>query len=229
MTRLLSFFLISKLHPGHAVFITGVCVAFGVWTLWYNPNELDSALGLLLVAQMFLASTGFTSRAFAGHFDSVLVAGRSRVRAAAAHWAVSIAPGAAGWVVLTVISLVLGSAGGPSAACGRRAVAFVVVSNMSWILGYRLPRGAAGVLWLTALVAVLLQHNLRALSMMIAPDVQAWAMDTVVLLVCPFVLIGNKPEVPAAVLAGVALASCVAGGLVAGATRGLNVLLVDRG
>ena len=229
MRRLLSFFFASKLHPSHAVLITILSVGFGVWTLAENPNELDSALGLLLVIQMFLASTAFTSRAFAGQFDPVLVAGRSRIRAALAHWAVSVAPGAVGWAVLTAVALALGSAGGFSAACGRRAVAFVIVSNLSWVLGYRLPKGAAGVLWLAVLVAVLLQQNLRTLSMTIDPHAQAWLRDTAVLLVCPFVLIGDKPAVPATVLIAAALLSTLAAAFVVSLTRELNIVLVERG
>ena len=84
-------------------------------------------------------------------------------------------------------------------------------------------------LWLVVLVAVLLQHNLRALSMTMEQGARAWPWDTGVLLVCPFVLIGNKPEVPAAVLAAAALLACSAAALVVNATRQLNVLLVERG
>lgn len=229
MKRLLTFFAVSQLHPGHAVLITGSCVALGLWTLSYNPAELDSAAGLLLVVQMFLASTGFVSRAFAGHFDTVLVAGRSRRSAALAHWAVSIAPGVAGWMVLAVSALALGGAHAVSAICGRRFIALVIVSNIAWIAGFRLPRGAAGVLWLTLLVAILLQQNLRALSMTINPAFSAWGWDVLVLLVCPFVLIGDKPAVPSAVLGGAAALSCLAVWCVVSATTRLNVLLVDRG
>jgi hypothetical protein len=218
VTRLVHFFFVSKLQPAHAVVVCGACVALGVWTLSYDPGELDSALGLLLVVQMFLASTGFTSRAFAGHFDPVLLAGGSRPRAALAHWAVSIAPGVAGWIVLAVVALALGSPAARSALIG-----------LSWVAGYRLPRGAAGVLWLVVLVAVLLQHNLRALSMTMEQGVRAWPWDTAVLLVCPFVLIGNKPEVPAAVLAAAALLACLAAASAVKATRHLNVLLMERG
>jgi hypothetical protein len=227
--RLVHFFFVSKLQPAHAVVVCGACVALGVWTLSYDPGELDSALGLLLVVQMFLASTGFTSRAFAGHFDPVLLAGGSRPRAALAHWAVSIAPGVAGWIVLAVVALALGSPAARSALIGRRVVALIIVSNLSWVAGYRLSRGAAGVLWLIVLVAVLLQHNLRALSMTMEQGVRAWPWDTAVLLVCPFVLIGNKPEVPAAVLAAAALLACLAAASAVKATRHLNVLLMERG
>lgn len=229
MRWLMKFFLVSELHPGHAVLLTASCVVLGLWTISYNPSELDSALGLLLVLQMFLASTGFVSRASAGHFDAVLVEGRPRRSAALAHWAVSVGPGVAGWIVLAVTALALGGAHAVSAICGRRFVALAIVSNVAWIAGFRLPRHSAGVLWLALLVAVLLQQNLRALSMMISPAFRAWAWDILVLLVCPFVLIGDQPAVPPPVLAGAATLSCLAVWVVVSATTRLNVLLVDRG
>lgn len=226
---LLKFFVVSKLHAAHAIVIVAACAGLGIWTLGYSPAELDSALGLLLVVQMFLASTAFTSRAFAGHFDAVLVAGAARRRAALAHWGISIAPGVAGWVVLSLVALALASPQALSALFGRRAVALAIVSNLSWVVGYRLSRGAAGVVWLTVLLAVLLQHNLRALSMTMEQGVTAWPWDAAVVVVCPFVLVGDKPAVPAAVLIAAALVSCAAAAIVVNATRRLNVLLVERG
>ena len=229
MIHALRFFAISRLHAKHSAILLATCVAFGIWTMWYDPGELDASLGLVLVIQLFLVSTGFTARAFSGHFDMLMVAGGSRRRTAAAHWIVSVAPGVFAWLTLALAGLVLGSHAAVSALGGQRVVALVVVSSIAWVVGYRLPRGAAGVLWLTVLVAILLQHNLRALSMSLDQGQHGWIWETAMVLVCPFVLIGDKPFVPAIPLMS-AVAVSTAGLLIAvGATENLNVVLKERG
>ena len=229
MTRLLRFFVISKVHPPHILILAAACFGIGLWTIEYDAGELDSALGLVLVAQMFLASTGFTSRAFAGHFDPVLVAGSARTDVAAAHWLASIAPGVMAWLALSLTGLLVHSSAAVSALAGRRLLALLIVSNIAWVAGYRLSRGAAGVLWLTVLVGILLQHNLRALSASIDQGAHTWLLDVPVVFVCPFLLIGDRPYVPPVVLAIAAVLAFTAVGLVALATRRLDVLLMERG
>ena len=82
----LGFFVVSRLQPRHSAILLAGCLALGIWTMSYDANELDSSLGIVLIVQLFLVSTGFTARAFAGHFDAVLVAGASRRGAALAHF-----------------------------------------------------------------------------------------------------------------------------------------------
>jgi hypothetical protein len=186
-------------------------------------------LGLLLVVQLFLASTGFTARAFCGHFDMFMVAGAPRRQVAAAHWIVSIGPGVLAWLVLASAGLAVGSHAAVSALAGQRAVALLIVSSVAWVAGYRLPRGAAGVLWMTVLVAILLQHNLRALSMSLDQGQHGWLWDTAVILVCPFLLIGDKPVVPTAPLLTATTAALAAVFLAIATTQNLNVVLKERG
>lgn len=227
MIHALKFFAASRLHPKHSGILLAICVAFGTWTMWYDAGELDASLGLVLVVQLFLVSTGFTARAFSGHFDMLMVHGGSRRRAAAAHWLVSIAPGVLAWLTLTLVALLLGSDAAVSALGGQRAVALVVVSSIAWLAGYRLPRGAAGVLWLTLLVAILLQHNLRALSMSVGQH--GWIWETAMVVVCPFLLIGDKPVVPPIPLIAAMAISSAALLVAFGATENLNVVLKERG
>lgn len=229
MIQLLEFFSLSKLHPKHSMLVIAGCVGLGLWTMSYDAGELDSALGLTLVVQMFLSSTGFTSRAFRGHFDPVLVGGVSRRHATLAHFLISAAPGIVGWVILAVTALAIGNPDGFSALAGRRAAAMLIVSGLSWVAGFRLTRGAAGVLWLTLLVAVLLQHNLRALSMSLDQGVHGWFWNTAVLLVCPFLLIGNKPAVQPLAVQSVVLISLSAVAIVVRAASRLDVVLAERG
>jgi len=227
--RLLRFFGVSRLHPRHSAVLLTVCVAFGIWTMSYDPRELDGSLGLVLIVQLFLVSTGFTSRAFAGHFDRLMVAGARRRAAALAHWVVSIAPGVIAWLALTAAGLLLGSPAAISALVGQRAVALLIVSSLAWVAGYRLPRGSAGVLWLTLLVAILLQHNLRALSMSLDQGQHGWLWDSVMVVVCPFLLIGDRPIVPAVPLAAASVFSLVTLAAVLAATDRLDVVLRERG
>ena len=228
MTRLLRFFFLMKLHPAHGLLIAAACAAVGVWTMWFDPAEIDSGLGLMLFVQMFIASTGFTSRARAGHFDPVLVGGNDRARVAAAHWIMSLIPGLAGWIILVAVGFSLGSTGAFSALAGRRAVAFAIVSMLSWIAGYRLPRGGAGIAWITLLVAMLLQHNLRFLSAAFDHGAHRFFWELGVLLVCPFLLIGNRPYIsPAVQLSALALCVVALGGLCVW-TKRLDVVLVEH-
>ena len=229
MIRMIRFFAVSRLHPRHSWLLLAACVAFGIWTIKYDPHELDASLGLVLVIQLFLVSTGFTSRAFSGHFDMVMIAGASRRRLALGHWLVSIAPGVVAWLVLALAGLLLGSRAAGSALAGQRAVALLIVSSVAWVVGYRLPRGAAGVLWLTVLVAILLQHNLRALSMSLDGGQHGWIWETVIVLVCPFLLVGEKPLVPAIPLAAAAAIAMAVLLAVFVLTEHLDVVLRERG
>ena len=164
MKQALRFFVLVRLHPPYTLMAMAACAILGAWTTSVNPGDLDSGLGIVALVQMFTASSGFVPRASAGHFDPMLVVGHSRVRVAAAHWMVSIAPGVAAWLLVTGVGLAGGSGLAISAVAGRRAVALLIVSVMAWAAGFRLPRSAAGVVWVTMLVAVVLGHDARRLA-----------------------------------------------------------------
>src|SRR5262249_24072023 len=83
---------------GRGVF--GAVTAFGILTITLNPAELDSALGMVLFVQMFLASTGFAVTARRGHFDPVLVHGSARPAVLFVQWCASVTPGAIAWAVV---------------------------------------------------------------------------------------------------------------------------------
>ena len=65
-----------------------------------SPGELDSALGMLLFVQMFMASSGFLARARRGHFDSILTSASERVSVLVSHWLASVLPGVLAWAVV---------------------------------------------------------------------------------------------------------------------------------
>src|SRR5258708_6788493 len=131
----------------------------GLWTTSLSRGELDSGLGMVLFTQMFLASTGFLVRARRGHFDPLLVGKGDRTAAVMWHWIVSIAPGIAGWACLAGIGYFLGSPAALSALVGGRAVALFIVSALAWTAGFTLARGAAGGVWLAALLALLVRRT----------------------------------------------------------------------
>jgi len=229
MLRALRFFFILGLHPSYALGLLAAIVVVGEWTTRVTPGELDTGLGMLLFLQMFLVSTGFAIPARQGHFDPLLTCAESRPRVAAAHCLASIAPGAAAWLTLTTTGLAVGSPAAWSALIGDRMAALVIVSALGWTAGFLLPRGAAGVIWIAALVTLLLTHTdvVPAWSLSMDRSV-AVLIHAVTVTVCPFVLIGVHPPLA---YGSVPIALCVVGTVwwfALSSTRRLDVYLVDR-
>ncbi len=186
------FFAVIGLHPPYALLILAAVVGMGIWTTSLSPGELDSGLGLLLFAQMFLASTGFLVPARRGHFDPLLIGEGDRTAAVMWHWIVSIAPGIAGWVCLAGTGYFLGSPAALSAFVGGRAVALFIVSALAWTAGFTLARGAAGVVWLAALLALLVRRaDLLPPAAMVSASNGTVVRQAATLVLCPFLLVGN--------------------------------------
>jgi hypothetical protein len=215
MARALRYFVMIRLHPSYAVVLLGAIVAMGIVTAALNPDELDSGLGMLLFVQVFLASAGFAVRARRGEFDALVTAAGSRSRVAAAHWLVAIGPGVAGWLVLAGVGAFIGSGSSSSALFGDRMAALFIVSAVAWAAGFHLPRGAAGVVWIAVLVALLATKvELIASAWHAWPSPVALLLHAVVLTICPFLLIGVHPplapgSVPAAICLALTIWVCV--------------------
>jgi hypothetical protein len=223
------FFAVIGLHPPYALLTLTAVVAMGIWTTSVSPGELDSGLGMVLLAQMFLASTGFLVRARRGHFDPLLIGMGGRTAAVMWHWTVSVAPGIAGWVCLAGAGYFLGSPAALSAFVGGRAVALFIVSALAWTAGFTLARGAAGVAWLAALLALLVRRP----DLLPPPSALSASTGTVLrhaasLVLCPFLLVGDHSRVaPDAV--SVAAMLCAVLLLVVWRLSGrLDISLVDR-
>jgi hypothetical protein len=194
---MVTFFLVLRPFPGYGLAAFAAVATFGVLSVWWSPGELDSALGLVLFVQMFLASTGFAVTAHRGHFDPMLGHDANRVAALAAQWCASIAPGLLTWLLLVLCGYLVGSPVVVSALAGTRLAAFFIVSALAWSAGFALPRGAAGVLWAAVLVWLLVRH----------PDLLGWAgpassalgvvRTAAALVVCPFLLIGSRTGIAA--------------------------------
>jgi hypothetical protein len=211
------FFVLVGLHPSHALIVVSIVAAIGMVTVWLDGREIDSGLGMILLAQMYLASSGFAARARQGHFDPILTSALSRTAIVACHWVISIAPGILAWLAVAAVAVFSGSDGAASALCGPRAGGLLIVSTLAWAAGFALPRGAAGILWMAILVALVGQRT----------DLLA-SRSAVVLLVCPFLLLGNRTGVSADAVVVAVLVAVVALFLAWRTADRLDIYLVDR-
>ena len=228
-TNPLRYLAVIGIHPRYAILTLAAIAVLGLATVWLNAAELDSGLGMILFAQMFLASTGFVARARRGHLDPLLTNARDRIPIVVSHWALSVAPGLIAWGVVAGAALVLGSSAATSALIGSRAAGLLVVSSMAWVLGFVLPRGAAGMLWMSVLLAVLLQRT-ELLPDQAPPPAGASTVlrHALTLMLCPFLFVGNHPAIAPGARCAALLMSFVLLLLVWRVAGGLDIYLVDR-
>lgn len=226
----LRYFLVVHLHPGHQLAVLAGVAAVGLWTVAMSPGELDSALGMLLFVQMFLASTGFLPRARRGHFDPVLTSAAERHTVVIAHCCASALPGAIAWAIVAGADWAAGGAAFASALAGRRLAALLIVSAMAWIAGFALARGAAGALWTAGLVTALLHRSdlLGPGPPPLSPSVFLVVRHAAAVVACPFLLLGtHAPLVPGSTAAALfATAVCLLAAWRSSAT--LDVYLRER-
>jgi hypothetical protein len=218
-----------SLHPPYTLLILAAIVGIGIWTTSMSPGELDSGLGMLLFAQMFLASSGFVVRARRGHFDPLLAGAASRTGPVAWHWVVSVAPGVVGWICLAGAGYFQGSPVAVSALVGARAAALFIVSALAWAAGFGLTRGAAGVGWIAVLFGLLIgRADLLSSSPALAASGWTGLRHTATVVVCPFLLIGSHPALAPEAIGAAALSSAVFLLIVLRRSGGLDIYLVDR-
>jgi hypothetical protein len=225
----LRYFAVIGIHPPYAIVAIAGIAVLGLVTVWLNAAELDSGLGMILFAQMFLASSGFVVRARQGHLDPLLTNSLERTAVVVSHWVLSVAPGIIAWVLVAGAGLVLGSPAAVSAFIGTRVAGLLVVSSMAWALGFALPRGAAGMLWTAVLLALLTQRT--ELLPEASPSATGPAVvfrHALTLILCPFLLVGNRLSVATGAVTAALLMSFVLLLLVWRHARGLDVYLVDH-
>ena len=190
----------------HAALAASVLI--GAATIWVNPEGLDSALGGILLLQMFAASSGFTSSASRGYFDPLLTGGRSRRQVAGASLAASTLPGLAAWGMTAIIAAALGPAA--TALAPHRFVAIVLVSTVSWAGGLALPRMAAGASWAFVLVAMALSRGILNQCLLVVQSQPGDWLHAIAaaaaFAVCPFLLLGDFAAATRAPVIGLDLA-----------------------
>jgi len=222
------YFAVVGLHPTYALIALAMIALLGVVTVWLDAAEIDSGLGMVLFSQMFLASTGFVVRARQGHFDPLLTGRSRRTAVAAAHWLVSIAPGLAAWLTVSLAGWFVGSPAVTSAIAGSRAAGLLIVSTVAWALGFALPRGAAGMLWTSLLILLVMQRAELLAAASEGGTIAAIVRHAATLLVCPFVLLGRHPPVAPGAIAMALVVSLMVLLAVWRRSRDLDIYLVDR-
>lgn len=167
-------------------------VVLGCATLWFNPADVDSAYGGILLLQMFGMSSGYAAQAARGYFDPLLVGRRSRRGTALAHLAATALPGMLAWTIVAAAASLLGRFS--DAASPSRTVALLLVTAVAWAAGLALPRLTAGALWSLLLVAVAMSRWSVALLPMIEPAPSSFpqvARAALLCAGCPFLLLGR--------------------------------------
>ena len=226
-------------RPGYAaVSAAALLVSGAAWSALRDPDDFDQFVLLALSFQMFSASSGYRQQALRGHFDPILTAGSSRIACALAHFAVSIAPGLAVWLVIAALAWAFqpGRAPGLGApALGMTSasalVAALYASTLCWTVSLPLRRYAGGVLWLALIFALAAGHQLHSLRESFLMSSGGW-WDTFALtgaaLVAPVYLIAN-PQVAGVASLGLVL-SVTAAAWIAGACfiARLSGVLEDR-
>jgi len=172
----------------------------GVALLAGNHGIADVMPPILLL-QLFSASSGFSVSSRRGYYDVLLTRGESRLTVAAVHWASSIAPGIAAWLVLEVSMLALRPHQPDSFATGT-ILALAIVSTMPWALTVGRPRFSAAIGWIVLLACI-------------APLGRSRAPEPLAALIYPPALLGidlaHRPGIGAAAITVVAIAMAVAG------------------
>ena len=150
---LLRFFRVASPLPGLVVWTFSAIVAGACAVVLIAPGRTAGALAPVLVLQMFAASSGFAVPARRGHYDLLLTKTGGRMSIALAHWVSSIAPGVAGWLIVSSVeALVTGSAS--IAMASGTCAAVMLVSTMPWAATIALPRFSGGIGWLLTLTVV---------------------------------------------------------------------------
>ena len=211
------FFTVVPLHSGYMHAGLAALGIFGVATLALDPGSgMDVTVPALLL-QMFAVSSGFAVPARRGHFDLLLTGGASRPVVAAAHWAMSAAPGFLLWLLLGCVEW--GLAGHPATVFSNGSIAaLVLISTMGWAMSVPLPRLSGGVMWLVALFVVLAASgDWREALLRAAEGGAANAELSAVFLLCPLFLVGTTLEraqllglVPGLILAVLAMSAAIA-------------------
>jgi hypothetical protein len=179
-------------------------VLLGVATLCFNPREVDSAFGSILLLQMFAVSDGFSIAASSGYFDPLLTGEHSRQRMAIGSLAAAALPGLLAWVLLVLIAAAFGQ--WRLVVAPHRHIAFVIVSVLAWAGGLALPRMAAGALWAFFLVSAAVFRGALAKYATVVQSAPADALQllqsAVAFVICPFLLLGDAPASTSAIVIG---------------------------
>ena len=224
-------FCMTVVRPSSWMMVTAASIVVAATALcWTTPDGADQSAGLVLLYQIFAASTGYRDRAIRGHFDSLLGMMRDRRSLAYAHFCASVAPGAALWLVIGILGLV--SSRGhhqPAALTLPGVAALAIASAVGWCFSLQFGRYTGGACWMLALLSLASVHRLQALRDVLLDPGGSWTSIVArggAASVCPLFLLAGPP-VGAPVLAVV---TALAAGIVLAGVRvvdGMDVPLED--
>ena len=104
-----------------------------------------------------------------------------------------------------------------------------LVSAVAWCAGFLLPRGAAAVVWIGALLALMVrQVPLLPAHVGTAPPGVAILRSILTIIGCPFLLLGNTPGLAPIAVPFAALLAAMALLLVWRTAGEIDIPLVDR-
>jgi hypothetical protein len=211
-------FFWEVLHPGPAVMAAlASLLAFATYLATTGEEGFDNALGLVLVAQLLAASTGYRDALVRGRFDGLLAGRERRVGVAFAHAALSMLPGLALWLAFGAAS---------RAAIGQRSfaftsggmLAFADASVIVWVVSLWLGRHTGGVLWLVTLLLLAAGSQVRELRFTYNTVSEDWFVrlkSAAAAVVLPIAMHdnGGYVEPPIRVLVGTAILAIFAAGV----------------
>jgi hypothetical protein len=144
----LRYFRVVSVVPGVFLAAFVMAIASAAATLTTEPSAAVEALTPVLLLQMFAAASGFQVPARRGHYDLLLTSGTSRWQIAAAHCAISIAPGIAAWLCVGILELAASHGTRLVFAARGTCAAFLLVSVVAWAVATPFARGTAAIGWL---------------------------------------------------------------------------------
>jgi hypothetical protein len=149
---LVRFFLVVPPVPSMMTGTFGIVTLAAAAAIVGDTNRAAGALVPVLLLQSLAASSGFALPARRGHYDLLLTRGKNRTLIAIVHWATSIAPGLASWLVLATLELILSGGGHASLLATGTCAAVFLVSTLPWAATIALPRFSGGIAWMLVVV-----------------------------------------------------------------------------
>jgi hypothetical protein len=207
---LIRFFVVALRSHVTLAATAALLLGMAAWMARNDGQEIGQLSTLALFVQMFAAASGFREPARRGHFDPVLTSGTSRVAVAAAHWAVSVAPGLAVWTALSAVILRVQPHEQPVGFTLPGLVAVLYVSSASWMAALPFTRYASGVIWILALVVLSGMNavpTLREAFLTYQGGVESSLRQAGAALVCPMFLLAPGSSTDQWSLASILLAT----------------------
>ena len=149
---LIRFFSVVPPVPAMMVGTFVVLTMAGAGAIVGDPPHAGGALVPVLILQTFASSSGFSLPARRGHYDLLFTRGSSRALIALVHWATSVSPGLASWLVLSVVEITASAGTRATLAASGTVAAVFLVSTLPWAITVGLPRFSGGIGWMLVVV-----------------------------------------------------------------------------